>query len=37
MSQHTTNFKDHEHEWHTLSPVEVLKHFEVQGNYLPSF
>lgn len=36
MSQHTTNFKDHEHEWHTLSPVEVLKHFEVQENGLTS-
>ncbi len=27
-------FKGHEHEWHTLRPEQVLRHFEVQENGL---
>jgi len=26
--------KDHEHEWHTLNPEQVLRHFEVHENGL---
>ena len=34
MNQENTSFKDHEHDWHTLKPEEVLRHFEVQDNGL---
>ena len=34
MAQENENIKDHEHEWHTLNPEQVLKHFEVQDNGL---
>jgi len=32
----TPEFKDHEHEWHTLSVDETLSHFEVQDHGLTS-
>ncbi|MEW6285112.1 MAG: cation-translocating P-type ATPase [Chloroflexota bacterium] len=34
MTQENPSFKDHEHDWHTLKPEEVLRHFEVQDNGL---
>lgn len=36
MTQETGNIKDHEHDWHTLRPEQVLNHFEVQDNGLTS-
>jgi Ca2+-transporting ATPase len=36
MVQENGNIKDHEHEWHTLKPEQVLSHFEVQDNGLTS-
>jgi len=34
MVQDNEEIKNHEHEWHTLDPEQVLKHFEVQDNGL---
>ena len=34
MDQVNGTIKGHEHEWHTLKPEQVLKHFEVQDNGL---
>ena len=34
MSQENESIKEHEHDWHTLNPEQVLKHFEVQDNGL---
>jgi P-type Ca2+ transporter type 2C len=34
MAQENEGIKDHEHDWHTLRPEQVLKHFEVQDNGL---
>jgi len=34
MNQETENFTEHEHDWHTLKPDEVLNHFKVQENGL---
>ena len=34
MTQENEGVKDHEHDWHTLKPEQVLKHFEVQDNGL---
>ena len=34
MVQENGNIKEHEHDWHTLHPDQVLKHFEVQDNGL---
>jgi len=34
MAQEGENIKEHEHEWHTLKPEQVLNHFEVQDNGL---
>jgi len=34
MTLASDSHKQHEHEWHTLDPEQVLKHFEVQENGL---
>jgi len=34
MTHESEDTKQHEHEWHTLSPEQVLKHFEVRDNGL---
>ena len=34
MVEDNEDIKNHEHEWHTLNPEQVLKHFEVQDNGL---
>ncbi|MEP7137002.1 MAG: cation-translocating P-type ATPase [Chloroflexota bacterium] len=34
MTQEGDAFKQHRHEWHTLSPEQVLNHFEVRDNGL---
>ena len=34
MTTESESYKQHEHEWHTLKPEQVLKHFEVQDNGL---
>jgi Ca2+-transporting ATPase len=36
MVQANGSIKDHEHDWHTLRPEQVLSHFEVQENGLPT-
>ena len=36
MAQESESIRDHEHEWHTLKPEQVLSHFEVQENGLSS-
>jgi P-type Ca2+ transporter type 2C len=32
MALEDETIKQHEHEWHTLSPEQILRHFEVQDN-----
>ncbi len=34
MAQENGSINEHEHDWHTLKPDQVLKHFEVQDNGL---
>ncbi|NJC97541.1 MAG: ATPase [Anaerolineales bacterium] len=34
MAQEGEAIKEHEHDWHTLKPEQVLRHFEVQENGL---
>lgn len=34
MTQEDEPIKEHDHEWHTLRPEQVLRHFEVQDNGL---
>ena len=34
MAQENGSIDEHEHDWHTLGPDQVLKHFEVQDNGL---
>ena len=34
MTIESESHEQHEHEWHTLNPEQVLKHFEVQDNGL---
>jgi len=34
MTLESESNKEHEHEWHTLNPEQVLRHFEVQDNGL---
>ncbi len=34
MPQENSSFTDHEHDWHTLKPEEVLNHFQVQESGL---
>ncbi|GAB4454549.1 MAG: HAD-IC family P-type ATPase [Anaerolineales bacterium] len=34
MTQENSSFTDHEHDWHTLKPEEVLNHFQVQESGL---
>ncbi|GAB4446078.1 MAG: HAD-IC family P-type ATPase [Anaerolineales bacterium] len=36
MPQENSSFTDHEHDWHTLKPEEVLNHFQVQESGLTS-
>ncbi|HEU0293557.1 MAG TPA: cation-translocating P-type ATPase [Anaerolineales bacterium] len=36
MAHEAESIKQHEHDWHTLKPEQVLKHFEVQENGLSS-
>ncbi len=36
MTHDNESIKDHEHDWHTLGPEQVLKHFEVRENGLTS-